>query len=147
MVNKFRAMVIKISAFLLIASILAYASYFIVYKMSYLPNGFEIETVQKDKVSLKTFNLLGIEKDIKTKSFSEKDTWKVDEIEHQVSRQKKSFWMLFAFAAISLFLFVYKVRNGLKFWKAILESNIIFAVLIPLLPLINTLKYIHNLIS
>ncbi|WP_059170261.1 hypothetical protein [Bacillus sp. FJAT-27445] len=147
MINNFRTMLIKYLAFLLIAIILAYVSYFIVHKLSFLPNGYDIEAVQKDKVSLKSFNLLGGEKDIITKSFSGNDTWKIDDIQYQVNRQKNSFWMLFSSSTISLFLLVYKVRNGLKFWKAIFESNIIFSILLPLPPLINTLNYIHNLIS
>ncbi|CEG27216.1 hypothetical protein [Bacillus sp. B-jedd] len=147
MINNFRTMLIKFLAFLLISSILAYVSYFIVYKVSFLPNGYDIEAVQKDKISLKSFNLLGTEKDIFTRTFSGDDTWMIDDIQYQVKRQKTSFWMLFSFTTISLFLFVYKVRNGLKLWKAIFESSIIFSVITPLLPLINTLKHINNLIS
>jgi hypothetical protein len=147
MVNIFRTKFKKFLAFLLIASILACVSYLIVYKVSFLPNGYDIEAVQKDNVSLKSFNLLGIEKDIVTLSFSGNDTWKIDEIKYQVKRQKEFFWLLFSFFTISLFLLVYKVRNGTKLWKTILESNIIISVLMPLLPLINTLSYIHNLTS
>ncbi|MEH7299934.1 hypothetical protein [Neobacillus drentensis] len=146
MINIFRTKFKKILAFLLIASILACISYLIVYKVSFLPNGYDIEAVQKENVSLKSFNLLGIEKDTINLSFSGNDTWKIDEIEYQVNRQKESFWLLFSFVTISLFLLVYKIRNGLKLWKAILESNIL-SVLLPLLLLINTLNYINELIS
>jgi hypothetical protein len=146
MINNFRIKFNKFLAFLFIAGILSCFSYLIVYKVSFLPNGYDIEAVQKDNVSLKSFNMLGIEKDIITLSFSGNEAWKIDEIEYQVKRQKESFWILFSFVTLSLFLLVYKVRNGMKLWKAILESNI-FSVLIPLLPLINTLNYIYDLIS
>jgi len=46
-----------------------------------------------------------------------------------------------------LFLLIYKVRKGLKFGKAVLESNIIFAVLLPIYPLINSINRISDLIS
>lgn len=141
------AKVAKFLAFLLIAGILAGVSYLIVYKLSFLPNGYDIETVQKDNVSLKSFDLLGNEKDIITRSFSGDDTWKIDEIDYEVNRQKEFLWMLFSFVTISIFLLVYKVRNGLKLWKAVLESNIIFVVLLPLLQVINSLNSILDLIS
>lgn len=145
--NKFRTMLIKFFGYLLIASLLAFISYFIVYEVSFLPNGYEIEAVEKDKVSLKSFDLLGSEKDKITKTFSEDETWKIEDIQGEVKRQKSSLWMLFSFTAISLFLFVYKIRNGLKLWKAIFESNIIFAVLMPLYILVTTLNRLQTLLS
>jgi RsiW-degrading membrane proteinase PrsW (M82 family) len=147
MINMFMTKVKKFLAFLLVASILACGSYLTVYKASFLPNGYDIEAVQKNHTSLKSFNLLGIEKDIITISFSGKETWKIAEIKNQVNRQKQTFWLLYSFVTISLFLLVYKVRNGLELWKAILESTIIFGVLLPLVPLINTLHYIRDLVS
>jgi hypothetical protein len=146
MINNFRTKLKNFLAFLLIASILVCVSYLIVYKVSFLPNGYDIKAVQKENVSLKSFNLFGIEKDIITLSFLGNETWKIDEIEYQVKRQKQTFWMLFSFVSLSLFLLVYKVRNGMKLWKAILESNIISALILLLL-LINTLNYINDLIS
>ncbi|QUG41746.1 hypothetical protein KD050_00100 [Psychrobacillus sp. INOP01] len=145
--NDFMSKVKKFLAFLLIASILFCVSYLFVYKFSFLPNGFDIEAVQKDNVSLKSFNFLGVEKDIITLSFSGNDTWRIDEIEYAVNRQKEFLWLLFSFVTVSGFLLIYKVLNGLKLWKAFLESNIIFAVLLPLLPVINSLNRIFDLIS
>jgi hypothetical protein len=82
MINNFRTKLKNFLAFLLIASLLACVSYLIVYKVSFLPNGYDIEAVHKDNVTLKSFNFLGIEKDIITLSFSGNDTWKIDEIEY-----------------------------------------------------------------
>ncbi|MBS4172805.1 hypothetical protein [Bacillus sp. FJAT-49736] len=147
MYNNIMTKVKKLLAFLFIASILVGVSYLIVFKVSFLPNGYEIEAKQKDSVSLISFNLLGNEKEIITQSFSENDAWKIDYIEYEVNRQKDSLWMLFSFVTISIVLFVYKVRNGLKLWKAILESHIIFSALLPLPQLINSLNRIFDLIS
>jgi hypothetical protein len=145
--NDFISKVKKFLAFLLIASIFVCISYLLVYKFSFLPNGYDIEAVQKDKVSLKSFNFLGVEKDIITLSFSGNDTWIIDEIKNAVKRQKGFLYLLYSAVTVSIFLLIYKVRNGLKLWKAVLESNIILAVLFPLLLVMNSLNNIFDLIS
>lgn len=145
--NDFISKVKKILAFLLIASIFVCVSYLLVYEVSFLPNGYDIEAVQKDNVSLKSFNFLGVEKDKITLSFSGNDTWVIDEIKNAVKKQKGELFLLFSAVTVSIFLLGYKVRNGLKLWKAILESNIIFAVLFPLLLVMNLLNRIFDLIS
>ncbi|WP_458414876.1 hypothetical protein ACNQFZ_08655 [Schinkia sp. CFF1] len=143
----FRTKVKKFLAFLLIASIVACASYLIIYKVSFLPNGYDIVAVQKDSISLKSFNLLGAEKDITAVFFSEKDTWRIDEINYEVNRQKEFLWFLYTAVSVSIFLLFYKLRNGLKPWKAIFESNIILSVIIPLPQIITSLNRIQDLIS
>ncbi|KAB2328696.1 hypothetical protein F7731_24570 [Cytobacillus depressus] len=140
-----RTKFMKYLAFLLIGSIVAGVSYLIVYKVSFLPKGYDIVALQKDSISLKSFNVLGIEKTITTVSFSEKDTWKIDAINYEVNRQKEFLWLLFLLVTLSIILFVYKVRNGLKLWQAIIESKIIFAAL-PLYIIITTLNRIRDLI-
>lgn len=136
----------KYLTFILCGSIVAGVSYFIVYKISFLPNGYDIDSLEKDSLSLKSFNVLGIEKDIITVSFSEIDSWKLDALEYEVNRQKEFLWILFFTLTLSITLFVYKVRNGLKLWKAIIESNIIFVTL-PLYIVITSLNRILDLIS
>lgn len=145
--NDFISKVKKFLAFLLIASIFVCVSYLLVYEVSFLPNGYDIEAVQKDNVSLKSFNFLGVEKDKITLSFSGNDIWVIDEIKKAVKKQKGELFLLFSAVTVSIFLLSYKVRNGLKLWKAILESNIIFAVLFPLLLVMNSLNRIFDLIS
>ncbi|WP_430787252.1 hypothetical protein VBD025_15965 [Virgibacillus flavescens] len=145
--NTLVAKVRKFLAFLLIASIFAGLSYYIVYKVSFLPNGYKIVEVQNDTISLKSFNMLGIEKNITTADFPEKDTWKINVIESEVSSYKEYLWLLFTATALSISLFVYKIRSGMKLWKAILNSNIIFGVLLTLIPVIRSLNRIHDLIS
>jgi hypothetical protein len=81
--------------FVLIASIIAGVSFLIVYKVSFLPNGYDIVAMKKDSILLKSFNLLGIKKDIMTASFNPKNTWKIDEINYEVKRQKDLFWLLY----------------------------------------------------
>ncbi|MGE6256954.1 hypothetical protein ACQKCU_03420 [Heyndrickxia sporothermodurans] len=144
--NNFMRKIKNFLAFLLIASILTFGSYLIVYKVSFLPNGYDIEKVQKDNVSLKSFNILGIGKDVKTLSFSGDETWYIDEIDFEVKRQKTSLWLLFSAITISTFLLIYKLRNGLKLWKAIFESNF-FATLIPLITVITSLHRIHMILD
>ncbi|WP_456274835.1 hypothetical protein [Bacillus sp. AK031] len=137
----------KFLAFILIASIFAGVSYLVVFKISFLPNGYDIVEVQNESIKVKSFTMLGIEEEIKTISFSEKEIWKVDAIEHEVNRQKEFLWSLFSFFSISVFLLVYKIRNEMKLWKAILESNIVFSVLLPLPTVTSSLKSIQVLIN
>ncbi|MBY0121534.1 hypothetical protein [Bacillus sp. S/N-304-OC-R1] len=135
----------KYLAFLLIGSIIAGVSYLIVYKVSFLPNGYDIVALQKDSISLKSFNLIGIEKSIVTVSFSENDNWKMEALEYEVNRQKEFLWLLFYTVTISIILFIYKFRSGLKLWKVIIESNIIFSVW-PLYTIITSINRITALI-
>ena len=122
-------------------------TYLLVYKVSFLPNGYELVSDQKDSISIKSFNVLGIEEGRSTISFSEKDVWKINDIAYEVNRQKEFLWLLFSAVSISTYLLVSKLRKGMKFWKAILESNIVIAVLLPLYIIINSLNRIQNLIS
>ncbi len=146
MKNDVKSKVKKFVAFIIIASFLSCVSYLLVYQASILPNGYDIEAVQKDVVSLKSFNFLGIEKDIITRSFSSNEAWKIDDITYEVSRQKKFLWLMYSFVTISIFLVIYKVRNGSKVLKAVVESNLIFAILLPLFPVINSVNRIQMLI-
>lgn len=147
MKNLYLAKIKKFSAFTCIVGILVCVSYLLVYKASFLPNGFDIESIQKDKISLKSLNLFGTEKEMITVTFSENDSWKINEIESEVNRQKEFLWMLYSAVSVSIFLLFYKIRNGAKVWKAIWESNIIFAFLFMLFPVTNSLKRIMYLIS
>ena len=146
MINTFVTKVRKYIIFLLIASIVAGASYLIVYKGSFVPNGYEIVAVQKDSISLKSFNMVGIEKGVTTISFSEYDNWKIDAIDYEVIRQKEFLWLLFITVTLSIILFIYKVRHKMNVWKAIFESNIIISAL-PLYNIITSLNRIRDLIS
>ena len=107
--NAFLSSVRKFSAFLLIASLLIITSYFLVHKASFLPNGFDIVATQHNSVTLKSFNLVGMEKEITTNTFSEEEKWKIDELTFAVNRQKDSLVLLFSFVSISGFVFFYKI--------------------------------------
>ncbi|GAA0339492.1 hypothetical protein GCM10008967_32280 [Bacillus carboniphilus] len=137
----------KFLAFFLITIIVISVSYLFVFKVSFLPLGYDSVDVQKDRISLQSYNVVGMEKDITTVTFSEKDTWKIGEIEKAIKRLKEFLWLLYFAITISLFFFFYKIRNGIKLWKATLESNIIFAFLIPLPAVISSVNQIQDLIS
>ena len=121
-------------------------SYLLVYKISFLPSGYDLISQQKDSISIKSFNVLGFEKGISTVSFSEKDIWKINDIAYEVNRQKEFLWLLFSVVSLSIYLLVSKLRKGMVFWRAILGSNIVFALFVPLYIIINSLNRIQNLI-
>ncbi|MEK5038674.1 hypothetical protein [Sporosarcina sp. FSL K6-3457] len=83
----------KASAFILFIIIVISVSYLAVYKASFLPNGYDIVSQQKDRVTVQSFNLIGMEKDTTTVVFSEDDVWKMEYIRDQIERQK-SFFMV-----------------------------------------------------
>lgn len=132
--------------FLLVLLIIVGVTYLLVYKVSFLPSGYDLVSQQKDSISIKSFNVLGVEEGISTVLFSEKDIWKINDIAYEVNRQKNSLWLLFSAISISIYLLVSKLRMGMKFWKALLESNIV-AGLLPLYIIINSIYRIQNLIS
>src|SRR3982750_3781232 len=81
---------------LLFLIIVVGVSYLLVYKVSFLPSGYALISQQKDSISIKSFNLLGIEEGNSTVSFSEKDIWKINDIAYEVNRQKEFLWLLFS---------------------------------------------------
>lgn len=133
--------------YLLFLLIIVGVTYLVVYKVSFLPSGYDLVTQQKDSISIKSFNVLGVDEGISTILFSEKEIWKINDIAYEVNRQKEFLWLLFSAVSISIYLLVSKLRKGMKFWKAILESNIVIAVLLPLYIIINSINRIQNLIS
>lgn len=131
MTDSIKIMIKKYIAFIFICFLFFIASYLTVYKLSFLPNGYDIVLQQQDIVSIKSFNLFGMEKNITKLSFNASNVWMIDELIHAVNRQKEFLWLLYFGVSISIFLIIYRVYKGKKLWKAILGSNIIFAVVIP----------------
>ncbi|MFJ7973522.1 hypothetical protein [Psychrobacillus sp. NPDC096389] len=122
-------------------------SYLLVYNTSYSPNGYEIVSASNNEITIKSFNLIGVEKSIQTISFSSEYEWKVEAIEHQIDRQKDFLCLLFSMVSISTTLFVMYIRNGTAMWKAIFRSNLIFCILLPLTSLIFVWDAIQSYIS
>ena len=78
----------KITAFILFIVLVGSVSYLAVYKASFLPNGYEIVSQQKVRVTVKSFNLVGMEKDITTVVFSEDDVWKIEYMSDEIKKLK-----------------------------------------------------------
>lgn len=132
---------------LLFLFIVVGVTYFLVYKVSFLPNGYDLVSQQKDSISIKSFNVLGFEEGISTISFSEKDKWKINDIVHEIYRQKEFLWLLFSAVSILIYIYISKLRKGMEISYAILGSNIVIAVLLPLYFIINSINRVQNLIS
>ena len=120
-------------------------TYLLVYKVSFLPNGYDLVSQQKDSISLKSFNILGIEEGRSTISFSEKDVWKINDIAYEVNRQKEFLWLLFSAVSISIYLHISKLRKGMKIWYAILGSKLLL-LYSAFIIIINSINRIQNLI-
>ena len=137
----------KISAFILFIIIMSSVSYFAVYKASFLPNGYDIVSQQKDRVTVQSFNLFGIEKDTTTVVFSEDDAWRIEYISNEIGRQKMFLWLLFTASSISLLVLIIKLRGGKKWWRAIWESNLLGAIPLPLYYILSSLTTVEVLIG
>ncbi len=122
-------------------------SYFTVYKASFLPNGYDIVSQQKDRVTVKSFNLIGMEKDTTTVVFSEDSVWKIDYLSNQIERQKSFLWMLFTGSSISILMLIIKLREGKKWWRAIWESNFVIAMPFPLYLINSSLTAVQGLMA
>ncbi|WP_203248754.1 hypothetical protein [Sporosarcina beigongshangi] len=127
--------------------IVGLASYFAVYKASFSPNGYDIVSQEKDRVTVKSFNLVGMEKDITTVVFSEDDVWKIDYMSDEIKKLKDFLWFLFTASSISILMLIIKLRGGKHWWYAIWESNLIIAILLPLLYIKTALTTIQRLIE
>ncbi|MFF2752987.1 hypothetical protein ACFVR1_04405 [Psychrobacillus sp. NPDC058041] len=121
-------------------------SYLLVYQASFLPNGYEIMSGQKNELTITSFSLIGKEKTIQTIEFSKQDEWKLEEIEGAVKRQKDALLLLYTALGVSFTLIIMRVRTGMHVRKAISQSNLIFAILIPLVPLVSAWHRIQSLI-
>lgn len=137
----------KVFAIIIFIIIVITVSYFTVYKASFLPNGYDIVSQQKDRVTVRSFNLIGVEKDTTTVVFSEDDVWKIEYISDQVERQKSFLWLLFTASCISILMLIIKLREGKKWWRAIWESNLIIAIFIPLYSIDSSLTTVQVLIG
>lgn len=105
----------KVFAFIIFIIIVITVSYFAVYKASFLPNGYDIVSQQKDRVTVKSFNLIGVEKDTTTVVFSEDDVWKIDYMSDEIKKMKDFLWFLFTASSISILMLIIKLRGG-KHW-------------------------------
>ena len=137
----------KITAFILFIVLVESVSYLAVYKASFLPNGYDIVSQQKDRVTVKSFNLVGMEKDITTVVFSEDDVWKIEYMSDEIKKLKDFLWFLFTASSISILMLIIKLRGGKHWWYAIWESNLIIAILLPLLYIKTALTTIQQLIE
>lgn len=124
-----------------------FLSYLLVYNTSFSPNGYEIVSASNNELTIKSFNLFGAEKSIQTILLSREYEWKVEAIEYQIKRQKDFLWLLFSMISISTTLIVMYMRNGMRMWKAIFRSNLIFGILLPLISLVYVWKAIQLYIS
>lgn len=122
-------------------------SYLLVYKASFLPNGYEIMSMQNKELTVKSYNLIGKQQNIQTIPFGKDEAWKVEEIEYGIKRQNDFLWMIFSTVSISITLIVKYIRDGMHVWKAIFKSNLIFSILLPLIPLISAWTTIQSLIA
>jgi len=122
-------------------------SYFAVYKASFLTNGYDIVSQEKDRVTVKSFNLVGMEKDRTTVVFSEDDVWKIDYMSDEIKKLKGFLWFLFTASSLSILMLIIKLRGGKHWWYAIWESNLIIAILLPLLYIKTALTTIQRLIE
>ena len=133
--------------FLLFLLIVVGVTYLLVYKVTLLPSGYDLVSQQKDSISIKSFNVLGVEEGISIVSFSEKDIWKINDIAYEVNRQKEFLWLLLSAVSIFVYLLVAKLYKGIGISYAILGSTIVIAVLLPLYFIIKSINRIQNLIS
>ncbi|WP_157381016.1 hypothetical protein [Bacillus sp. AP8] len=123
--------------------ITSFVSYFAVYKVVFIPNGYEIALKQENYIINKNFNLaVRMEDDNSTISFCKSDEWKGDELVFEANRQKFYMCSLFIAGITSIFLLFLQLKKGEKFWLAILKSNILFSILVFLGPFIRSLKRI-----
>ena len=139
--------VIKLLIELLFIFVIACVTFPVVFKAPFLPNGYTIQSQQKNHVIIHSYNIVGFEKGVKTIVLPNSNAWKIQEIHNEVQRQKQYFWLLYTAVIVSLTHLVLRLRKREGVFRAFFGSNIIFAVAIPLPEIIDSIKWIHMLIS
>lgn len=134
-------------AFLLLIIITISFPYLLVYKVSFLPSGYDIVSKQENNLMLNTFSVLGVKEGMSSVSFPKSETWKIDDIAYEVGRYIENLWILFTAGSIFIFLLITKLRKGMKIKKSILLSVIVLSILMPLYLIFNSLTRIHQLLS
>lgn len=134
-------------AFLLLIIITISFPYLLVYKVSFLPSGYDIVSKQENNLMLNTFSVLGVKEGMSSVSFPKSEAWKIDDIVYEVGRYKENLWILFTAGSIFLFLLISKQRKGMKIKKSILLSGIVLSILMPLYLIFNSLTRIQQLLS
>ncbi|WP_079528196.1 hypothetical protein [Halobacillus hunanensis] len=77
-------------------------SYLMTYKISYLPNGYEVISKQKDALLIQSYNAIGAEEKEIRYSPPAEEVWKVDFLIAQIQDQKEALVLWFT----SIFLYV-----------------------------------------
>ncbi|MBT2759187.1 hypothetical protein J7E71_25275 [Mesobacillus foraminis] len=137
----------KYKTFLLFTIIIVGISYLLVYKAAFLPNGYDIISQQKHSLSIKEYNLFGVNKGTTSLTFPHTDAWKIDELEHEVSRYKEFLWILLTGTTIFAFLLLSARKKDVDYRKGTMVSLIIFTILLPSYYIVSSLNRIHQLIS
>lgn len=145
MKNTIKIIIKDLLLLLLFSSAVGYGWYLAVYKASFLPNGYEIISQEKDHVIVKSFNIFGMEDETRTLSFSERNEWLMDSLNYEVERQQGFFWLLFFGISVSTFALIYRVRQGAVLWKMLL-LGVLGSVPIPLTSIIFSIKHTQQII-
>ena len=141
MKNTIKIIIKDLLLLLLFSSAVGYGWYLAVYKASFLPNGYEIVSQEKDQLTLKSFNIFGMEEETETLSFSERNEWVVLILENDIERLKGFLWLLFFGVTVMTGISIYRVRQGIALWKLLLIG---IPGSIPI-PLINIISSMHNI--
>ncbi|WP_163527382.1 hypothetical protein [Halobacillus ihumii] len=119
-------------------------SYIMIYKFSYLPNGYEVISKQKDALLIQSYNAIGAEgKEIRYSPPGE-EVWKVDYLIDQIQDQKEALVLWFT----SIFLYVsYLVSETIKrkpLWRIVVGKGSILGVFLALIPWLEQLERING---
>lgn len=146
MKNKIKKFIRDLFILILFSSIAGYGWYLAVYQASFLPNGYEIISQEKDHLIIKSFTIFGMEDETKTLTFSERNEWLMDSLNYEVERQQGFFWLLFFGVSVSTFILIYRVRQGAALWKMLL-SGFVGSIPLPLTIIIFSIKHTQQLIN
>ncbi|MFD2922989.1 hypothetical protein [Halobacillus naozhouensis] len=119
-------------------------SYIMIYKFSYLPNGYEVISQQKNSLLIQSYNPIGAEeKEIQYAPPADEE-WKMDYLIDQIQDQKESLLLWFT----TIFLYVsYLVSETLKrkpLWKVVIGRGSLLGIFIAFIPVARELEKINS---
>ncbi|MCU9614428.1 hypothetical protein OEV98_12860 [Caldibacillus lycopersici] len=146
MTEKLKSWTKKIAIVLSLIIVVFCLFYIVVFPLSFLPNGYTIISETDTTVVVKGLTLFGTE-DVRYEYEPKDAIFTLEEFRSIIKKQKDFYWLLYSFVTLSIIYFIRLRRKGKRFPRALFDSNLLFSIFIPIIPLRNYLIVIDALLS
>ncbi len=121
-------------------------AYLVVYKFSYLPEGYKVISKEESEAVLSSYSLWGTSETINYAPREEADYWKVRYLTHEVHDLKLVYLLFFSAVFLCIISLIYEIKKSKPLIIIIWAKGASFALLISLISLIQHLGKINDLL-